>query len=291
MSKDKLTRFIFEHIPVRGMIIQLNQSWQKLQSRKAYPEAVRDVLGEFSAANALLAATLKFDGLLTMQIRGDGPINLLIMECSSQQQIRGIAKYNEAVPTSGNLHDLFGNGQLAITIDSRTRERYQGIVELEGNQISSALENYLIRSEQLETRLFLAVDQDNACGLLVQKMPDDSNNLNQDDWNRITQLAGTIKDEELFSLDSQEIIHRLFNEDNVRLLSQEHYQFNCSCTRERVGNMLVSLGADEIHSIIREQGKIAIDCEFCSQHYEFDAVDAEELFAADIHHPAPKTKQ
>jgi len=289
MAKDTLTRFIFEHIPVRGMIVQLNESWKQLQSRKTYPDIVRDVLGEFAAANSLLASTLKFDGLLTMQIRGNGPINLLIMECSSQKQIRGLAKHSETLP-SGNLHTLFGDSQLAITIDSKSRERYQGIVELEGDKISVALENYLIRSEQLETRLFLAVDENNACGLLVQKMPGDTD-LVADDWFRITQLAETIKDQELFSLSAQEIIHRLFNEDDVRLLSEEQYQFQCSCTRERVGNMLISLGIDEIHNIIAEQEKVAIDCEFCNQHYEFDAVDAEELFAADIHHPAPKTKQ
>jgi len=290
MAKDTLTRFIFENTPARGMIVQLNDSWKQLQSRKAYPEIINKILGEFAAANSLLAATLKFDGLLTMQIRGSGPVSLLIMECTSQQHIRGLAKYNEPVQ-SGDLRELFGDGQLAITIDnSHSRERYQGIVELEGEKISHALENYLLRSEQLDTRLFLAVDKNNACGLLVQKLPEDSNST-ADDWNRITQLAATIKDNELFDLTAQEIIHRLFNEDDVRLLGEEQYQFLCSCTRERVGNMLISLGIDEIHSIIEEQGKISIDCEFCNQHYEFDAVDAEELFAADIQHPAPRTKQ
>ena len=290
MAKDTLTRFIFDNIPARGMIIQLNNSWKQLQSRKTHPEIINKILGEFAAANSLLAATLKFDGLLTMQIRGSGPVSLLIMECTSQQHIRGVAKYDESVH-SGNLRELFGDGQLAITIDnSKSQERYQGIVELEGEKISHALENYLLRSEQLDTRLFLAVDENNACGLLIQKLPGNSN-LVTDDWNRLTQLAATIKDNELFDLTAQEIIHRLFNEDDVRILGEEQYQFQCSCTRERVGNMLVSLGIDEIHSIIEEQEKIAIDCEFCNQHYEFDAVDAEELFAADIQHPAPRTKQ
>ncbi len=290
MAKDTLTRFIFENTPARGMIVQLNDSWKQLQNQKTYPEVVNKVLGEFAAANSLLAATLKFDGLLTMQIRGSGPVSLMIMECTSLQHIRGLAKYDESVH-QGNLRELFGDGQLAITIDnSNSRERYQGIVELEGEKISHALENYLLRSEQLETKLYLAVDINNACGLLVQKLPGDSNPTD-DDWNRITQLAATIKDKELFDLSAQEIIHRLFNEDDVRLLGEEQYQFKCSCTRERVGNMLVSLGIDEIHSIIEEQEKISIDCEFCNQHYEFDAVDAEELFAVEIQHPIPKTKQ
>ena len=289
MGKDSLTRFIFENIAVRGMIIQLDHSWKQLQSRKSYPQAVRNILGEFAAANALLAATLKFDGLLTIQIRGNGPINLIVSECTSQRQIRGLAKHDATIP-HGDLHTLFGDGQLTITVDNaRANERYQGIVELEGNKISHALENYLLRSEQLDTKLILAVDENRACGLLVQRLPC-ADKVTEDDWFRITQLADTLQDQELFSLDAQDIIYRLYNEDTIRLLGEDHYQFQCSCNRTRVANMLVTLGIDEIRSIIEEQGAISIDCEFCNQHYKFDAVDAEQLFATDIHHSPPPTK-
>lgn len=289
MSQDILHRFIFENIAARGMIVQLNKSWERLQERKSYPAVIRNILGEFTAANALLAATLKFTGSLSMQIRGNGPVSLMVMECTSDQHLRGLAKFDENVQQS-SLRDLFGDGQLALTIDNdKTGERYQGIVELTGDKISHALEKYLMQSEQLETRLFLATNNEKACGLLIQKLPGEPD-ANSDDWNRIIQLAETIKDEELFELEASEIIHRLFNEDDVRLLESDFYQFRCTCTRERVSNMLISLGREEVKSILDEMGKIEIHCEFCNQHYEFDAVDAEELFATDIHHPTPRTR-
>ena len=289
MKKDTLHRFIFENMPARGILVQLNDTWTSLQGRKNYPDPLQRYLGEFVAVNALLAATLKLEGSLIMQVQGDGPVHLMIMECTSDNHLRGLAKYKESI-TGESLQDLFGDGRLAITIDNqKSGERYQSIVTLEGNSIKLALESYLKQSEQLDTVLFLATNKDNACGLLLQKLPGEFD-TNEDDWSRITQLAETIKDEELFSLSAEEIIHRLFNEDDVRLLDSEHYQFKCTCSRERVSNMLITLGQDEVKDIIKEQGSIDIDCEFCNEHYRFDEVDSQELFATTFHHPAPKTK-
>jgi len=301
-NKDALTRFIFENAPVRGTIIQLDKTWKTLLQRKNYPEVVQTQLGEFIAANTLLASTLKLNGALVMQIQGNGPINFMVMECTSEKHLRGMAQYKDTIknikPCTENeqllLSDLFGNGQLVITVDNKTNkqsnERYQSIVELKGEKISHALESYLTQSEQLETRIFLATNAAHACGLLVQKLPGQTTE-NDDDWNRISQLAATIKSEELTSLEPEEILHRLFNEDDVRILDTDSYTFQCTCSRARVSSMLTSLGKEEIDSIIEEQGVIEIDCEFCSQHYSFDSVDAKELFATDIHHSAPKAKQ
>ena len=289
MKKDTLHRFIFENMPVRGILVQLNDTWTSLQGRKNYPDPLQLYLGEFVAANALLAATLKLEGSLIMQVQGDGPVHLMIMECTSNNHLRGIAKFKE--PLNGSsLQDLFGDGRLAITIDNqKSSERYQSIVSLEGNSIKVALESHLKQSEQLDTVLFLATDKHNACGLLLQKLPGEFD-TNKDDWNRVTQLASTIKNDELFTLNADEIIHRLFNEDDVRLFEPESYRFNCTCSRERVANMLVTLGQDEVKDIIREQGSIDIDCEFCNEHYSFDEVDSKELFATQFHHSAPQTK-
>ena len=185
-TPDTLHRFIFENIPARGLIVQLNDCWKALQSRKDYPAVVQQQLGEFIAANALLAASLKLNGSMTMQIQSDGPINLMVMECNSEKQIRGLAKYHEDV-SGDNLSELFGDGQLVITIDNaKSNERYQGIVELKGEKISHALENYLKQSEQLETFLFLAANENNACGILIQKMPGELFE-DTDDWIRINQ--------------------------------------------------------------------------------------------------------
>jgi len=292
-NKDILTRFIFENAPVRGTIIQLDSAWKTLLLRKDYPNLVQTQLGEFIAANTLLASTLKLNGALVMQIQGNGPINFMVMECTSEKHLRGMAQFKEEInnPQQGqSLPDLFGDGQLVITVDNnKSNERYQSIVELKGNKISQALESYLTESEQLETRIILATSDEFACGILVQKLPGETDE-NADDWNRISQLTATIKSEELTSLEPENILHRLFNEDDVRILETDNYTFQCSCSRERVSNMLISLGEEEIDSIIEELGAIDIDCEFCNQHYNFDAVDAKELFAANIHLTTSKTQ-
>ncbi len=292
MPKDSLTRFIFENLPVRGLIVQLNDTWLELQKRKTYPQTVKHVLGEFAAANILLASNLKLEGTMTMQIQGDGPINLMIMQCNHHHELRGLAHHTENIDNTRNLATLFGKGQLAITIDNKqSANRYQGIVELEGEKISHALENYLQQSEQLTTKLILATDDNHACGILLQKLPGETLE-NADDWNRITQLTDTLKDQELFELDAQTILHRLFNEDNIRLLGAEPCQFKCSCSAERVGKMLISLGKHEVDDIIAKQGNIDIDCEFCNQHYRFDKIDAEALFISEfpLNNPLSTTK-
>ncbi len=292
--KDTLTRFIFDNAAVRGTIIQLDEAWKVLLQRKDYPKIVQTQLGEFIAANALLASTLKFDGALVMQIQGNGPIHFMVMECTSDKHLRGMAQYKDTIHNqneNSSLQDLFGNGNLVITVDNaKTRERYQSIVNLDGNKISHALESYLTQSEQLETCLILAINHAHACGMLVQKLPNETAS-SEDDWNRISRLVATLKDEELTSLEPEEILHRLFHEDDVRILSTDRYTFQCTCSRERVSNMLISLGQEEVDNIMAEQGAININCEFCSQHYHFDTVDAKELFATNIHHKAPQTKQ
>lgn len=292
-NKDVLTRFIFDNIPVRGAIIQLDDAWKTLLARKDYPDIVQTQLGEFLAANALLASTLKLNGALVMQIQGNGPINFMVMECTSDKHLRGMAQYKENV-AGNSLSELFGDGQLLITIDNKASERYQSIVALDGEKISHALEAYLQQSEQLETHIILATNEHHACGLLVQKLPEENSAFDSnenDDWNRIAHLATTIKEEELVSLEPEEILHRLFHEDDIRILDFDSYEFKCLCSRERVANMLVSLGKAEVDSIIEERNTIEIDCEFCSQHYHFDSVDAEEIFATDIRHNAPEKKQ
>lgn len=287
--KDTLTRFIFEDLPVRGLMVQLNETWKTLQSRKDYPEVVRKILGEFAAANILLASSLKLQGSMTMQIRGNGPISLLVMDCNHKHEIRGLAHSSE-IETDGNLDTLFGSGQLVITIDNQnSAERYQGIVELSGEQISQALENYLEKSEQLATKLVLAVNDDCAAGILIQKLPGEILH-DEDDWSRIIQLTDTLQAEELLNLDSQQILHRLFNEDRIRLLGTDSCSFHCTCSKERVSNMLVSLGKQEIDEIIKEQGGIEVNCEFCNQRYYYDKIDAETLFTDPVSRQTSKSK-
>lgn len=284
-TRDYLQRFLFDGAAVRGELTHLNNSWLEVLSRHDYPPLVRTALGEAMAAMVLLSGTLKMEGILTLQIQGQGAINLLVVEITMQQQgqafqrqIRGMAKWQE-LPASSSLDDLFGNGVMVITLDPANEgERYQGIVELVGDNLAAALQNYLKQSEQLDTRLWLACDEHACSGLLMQRLPN-SGDEDDEDWSRINHLAATVTREELLQLDGNTLLHRLFHEETVRLFESEHLQFRCSCSRERVSNMLRGLGEVELRDILAEQGQIETTCEYCLKHYLYDAVDVEQLIA------------
>lgn len=273
--RDLLQRFLFDDTAIRGELVQLDQAWQEVLSRHDYPQAVRDRLGEMIAAAALLAATLKFKGRLILQIQGDGPINLMVAEATAQKTLRGMAQWQGEVQT-GDLQNQFGTGRLAITIDSGSGERYQGLVELTGDSLSAAIDGYLERSEQLPTRLWLAADGQTAAGLLLQKLP--AVEQDNDAWTRLQALADTLTAGELLQVPFLQIIQRLFHEENVRLFTAEQVAFYCSCSRERVADVLVNLGEAEVQDILHTEGNIEVTCEFCNQRYSFDAVDAAQLF-------------
>lgn len=271
---------MFEHAAVRGEIIHLGATWQAVLERREYPPALRIVLGELMAAAALLSATLKFSGSLIMQIQGGGPVTLLVVECGSDLTMRAMANWKGELADEAALPELVGEGRFVITIDPKKgRQTYQGIVDLEGGSVAAVLENYMKRSEQLDTRIWLASDQHGAAGMLLQKMPD-SLEIDADAWNRAIHLGATVKRQELLELPARAIIHRLFHEEDIRLFDSTPVHFGCTCSRERVANTLRMLGHDEVRSLLEETGYIEADCEFCNRHYVFDAVDAEQVFAA-----------
>ena len=286
---DNLQRFIFENAPIRGEIVHLDATWQAVLERRQYPPRVREVLGELMAAAALLTSTLKFDGRLIMQIQGKGPVSLLVVECTSDRTMRAIAQWQGEIPDAP-LAALVGDGRLAVTIDPlKGKERYQAIVALEGLTVAEAFENYFARSEQLATRLWLASDPQQAAGMLLQRLPD-AEPSDDDAWVRAVHLGSTITREELLALPVHEIVHRLYHEEDIRLFSRMPVSFRCSCSRERVEAVLRMLGRDEIHSILDEQGAVSVDCEFCGSRYEFDRIDAEQLFTALHSVPAAPTR-
>ena len=303
--KDTLQRFLFENLAVRGEIVHLDATWQAVLENHKYPAAVQKVLGELMSAVSLLMATLKFKGQLVAQIQGDGPVSLLVVEGTSDKTLRATASLKENADCSDeSLKGLFGEARLVITLEPEKGERYQGIVALSGENLAGALTDYLLRSEQLDTDIWLVADEKRSAGLLIQKLPEtketqqySSNILNVSDagsdidgWNRIQQLSSTIKDEELLTLDAEEIIHRLYYEEDIRMFDAERVSFRCSCSRERVANMLLSLGEEEVKSMIEELTRIEVACEFCNHNYSFDAVDAEQLFVSEITHQTPKTE-
>jgi len=274
---DSLRRFLFEHAPIRGEHVHLDSSWNSVLERHNYPPILRQMMGELTAAAVLLAAILKFDGSLVLQIQGTGAIKLLVVECSGDLKMRATAKWEG--PLQGALPELAGDGRFVITLVQQDgKPAYQGIVELEGDSIAEILQNYMSRSEQLETRLWLAVDEHAASGMLLQKLPDQAD-ADADAWSRLTQLADTLRDDELMQLSTEELLYRLFNEEDVRLFDEQAVSFHCTCTRDNVAQMLKMFGAGEVESILTERETIEVYCEFCNNRYEFDKVDAAQLFS------------
>lgn len=281
---DYTQRFIFDESDVRGELVALERSYAEVLAKHTYPEPVAQLLGELLAAAALLVGTLKFDGLLVLQANSTGPVSLLMVECSSDREIRGIARYDaEQITPDAGLRDLMPDGTLTLTVDPRKGKRYQGVVALDGVDLSESLTSYFALSEQLQTRFWLNADGIRARGLLLQQLPADRLTDPEDraaSWQHVTTLAGTLTAEELLSLDNETVLHRLFNEEAVRMFDIQPLQFRCSCSRERSGNALVSLGLEDAQQLVIEHnGSIEIDCQFCNQRYLFDATDVAQLFS------------
>jgi molecular chaperone Hsp33 len=289
-DNDTLQRFMFEATPVRGEIVHLDATWQAILARHDYPSLVRNILGEAMAAAVLLAATLKLNGRLVIQIQGSGPISLLVVECKNAHELRGLAHW-ENLPEHGDLVSLVGNGSLSITLEpDDEKDRYQSIVELKGRKLADALMGYLQQSEQLDTYLWLAADASRAAGFLLQKLPASGEFEDHDAWGRIVHLSSTITHQELLKVNQLELLHRLYHEEKVRVFDPLPVCFRCSCSHDRVTNMLRTLGPDEVQDILHEQGKVSVACEFCNQKYEFDSVDVEELFAGSIRSSTSDTR-
>ncbi|WP_025917226.1 Hsp33 family molecular chaperone HslO [Herminiimonas sp. CN] len=293
---DTLQKFLFENASVRGELVELSDTWQQILVHSDYPPAVRTLLGEMLAAAALLSANLKFNGAIVMQIHGDGPVRLLVVECDAALQLRATAKLapDVAIDDAAGLQQLVhahGQGRFAITLDPHDKlpgqQAYQGIVPLDGDTVAQVIENYMLRSEQLDTKLWLAADGTVARGLLLQKLPREGGTdaPAEDDletWHRTVALAATLQRDELLTTDIRTLMHRLFWEETIRVFEPRQPRFHCSCSREKVGNMLKMLGQDEITDALQEQGTLAIRCDFCGRPYSFDAVDCAQLFVTDI---------
>ena len=305
---------MFEGLPVRGMLVRLTDGWQEILRRRqqagGYPAAVTELLGEMTAAATLMQANIKFNGALILQVQGDGPVKLAVAEVQPDLTLRATANVMGEVAEDAPLSHMVNvnnQGRCAITLDPKDRlpgqQPYQGVVPLFGDhhekleKLSEVIEHYMLQSEQLDTRLVLAANDQVAAGLLIQRLPlqgqdnlsgagavaRDEDQIGQsEDYNRIAILAASLKREELLTLDAETILRRLFWEEDVRrfepLAGAEGPRFACTCSRERVGNMLRSLGRDEIESIIAEQGQVEVGCDFCGAQYRFDPVDAAQVF-------------
>ena len=311
---DQLLKFLFEGLPVRGMLVRLDSSWRELLSRRAsvsdgghaFAPPVRALLGEMAAAGVLMQGNLKFNGALILQMQGDGPVRLAVAETQPDLSFRVTAKVVGSVADDARLEamlNLGGQGRCAITLDPLDRlpgqTPYQGVVPLHGDQreplqkLSEVLEHYMLQSEQLDTCLLLAANDEVAAGLLIQRLPvtgaanlagdllvraDEDHIGRNEDYKRIALLAATLTSDELLTLQPAQIMHRLFWQETLRVFEPLTPQFACRCSRERVAGMLRGLGADEVGSLIEERGEAEVGCDFCGRVYRFDPVDVGELF-------------
>ena len=276
-NPDQIQRILFEQIDVRGVVAGLETSYQAVLERHDYPPVLQRVLGEMLAAVSMLSSTLKFEGRLLLQAQGEGQVKVLMAECSHQHDLRGIARYEGELADDLSFDQLLQNGRIALTIEPENGQRYQGVVPLEGNTLAQCLQAYFEQSEQLGTSIQLAADGTRAAGLMLQVMP--AEGRGEEDWNRISMLASTLKSDELLKLDNEDLLYRLFHEEVCRLYEPQSLRFRCDCSRERSAEALKFMTEDELLDILQQQnGIIDVGCQFCNRTYNFDETDIRALF-------------
>ena len=276
-APDQLIRFLFSNNPIRGEHVSLDSSWREIVAQSELSGKGLTLLGHALTAATLLVETLKIEGSVSLQIRGSGAIHLLLAEATSEHTIRGIIRQSHEPEDGESLQEIFETDKLVITIKGKKGASHQGIVPLAGDSISTALRAYFDQSEQLPTSFWFACDEKSATGMLLQKLPAEEND--KDAWNRVLHIAQTTQQEELLALEAEELLHRLFHEEDLEVFEARPIMFSCNCSQERTRDMLVSLGKTEIDSLIEEQNEVAITCEFCNANYNFDKVDLEQLFS------------
>ncbi len=292
MTTDLLNKYLLEDRSTRIQTVDLTNAWQTGLAHQSYPDVVRNLLGELCAASVLLASNIKFEGSLVLQLQGDGPLALIVVECQSDLSLRATVQMRQefAVPDNASFQSLLngnGNGRFIVILDPTDRQEgqqpYQGIVPMEGDSVARVLEHYMKQSEQLDTHIWLAADDRRATGMLLQRLPDHGGTsedaaAHQESWERAGILAKTLTQQELLSETPETVIRRLFWEEPLLTFEPQAVRWFCPCTRERVGNMLKMLGQAEIESILSERDKVDIACNFCGKPYTFDAVDCARLF-------------
>jgi molecular chaperone Hsp33 len=276
IEQDLLRRFLFEELGVRGEWVRLTDSWQAAKLHQRGAETVQQQLGQALAAVVMLSATVKFKGSMILQAQGDGDIKTLVAQATDQRKIRGLVRAKENV-AKGSLETMYGQGRLVLTVESENGHPYQGIVPLQGGNLAAALQTYFEQSEQLKTRLWLFANANHAVGLLLQELPTQEND--RADWEHLEILTNTVTEQELFDLDCEPLLYRLFNQEKVRLFDPEPVEFNCACSRSNIERTLFAMGRAELEDILKERDIIEVNCEFCAARYHFDKVDVENILS------------
>jgi molecular chaperone Hsp33 len=285
LDADRVRRFVLDRFPIRGHAVRLADAWLALREHQDYPPAVQQLLGEAISAVVLLAATLKFNGTLTLQLQGKGLVSLLVAQCTHDFKVRGMARH-DAIGADADFRVLAGEGTIVVTVEASDRaSNYQGVVPITGDSLAESLEAYFQQSEQIPTRVLLASSPRVVAGMLVQRIPGEGGTQVRIDepaldaaWQRADDAMSSINPNILLVDDTEQRLVDMFGVDEVRVFSGHEVDFECRCSRERVASVLRSLGAEEVRSVVEEQGSCTVTCEFCQKPYLFDAIDVEQLF-------------
>ena len=282
MQADSARRFIFEHLPIRGAYVELSNVWQTIAAQKEYPDGVRQFLGELLVANILITSNIKREGKIITQISENPKVDLVVSECSNDFKVRATAKFAAGVhkDSQPSYSDCVSQGLLAISVDSASEGKvYQSLVLLSGHDLSEALNGYMLQSEQLRSLFIIAYINNKIVGFMLQQLPGEVNHQN-DDINRVFMLANTLTQHELLHTEIDELLSKLFHEDDLVLFEAHKVEFSCTCSHDRVLGMLRNLGKEEVMNILHSAGNIEVTCDFCNTHYVFNAQDVDDIFAA-----------
>ena len=292
-TPDQLHRFLFEHYEVRGELVQLSTTTHDMLCGHHYPQAIQRLLSELLVATSLLTATLKFEGAITVQLQGNGPVRFAVINGNHLQQMRGVARYDGVIAENAGLHELIGEGHMMITVIPEEGERYQGVVALDGDTLAACLEKYFAQSEQLATRIWIKTEPHDelpkAAGMLLQAMPNVNTEQHALDFEHVTTLTDTIKSEELLNLPAQEVLYRLYHQEEVRLFDPQAVSFVCNCSRARCEAAILQIGKAEVDSLLEEQNEIKMDCDYCGAEYHFSAADLAKIFNDQLTPPEEPT--
>ena len=274
MQTDYVQRFLFEDLDIRGRLVCLTGAWRRMTADRGYPAHIARLLGETTALGVLLGANQKGRNRVTLQVQGDGPVRLLVADCTAGLKIRGMAQYEER-PGSP-----FAGGRLAVTLeDAASGQLYQSLVPLEGETLPEIFQHYLAQSEQLQARVQLFADGRAVCGLLLEKLPG-ADRRDADGWNRVTRLAATLTLQETMEAQPYDLLTRLFPEELLRVFRLFPVEYHCPYDVEKVKDVLRGLGRAEVDSILAEKGEVVIRNEMCNHEYRFGARDIAQLFSA-----------
>lgn len=275
---DTLQRFLFEHADIRGEIAHLDETYKTIMQQRAYPPMVKHLLGEALVSSLLLAGSIKFEGEISLQFNGDERLPLLIVQCNHLLQVRAFAKYQESEDNI-DYNSAFLHGRMSLIINQyNSTQAYQSIVPIRSTSMAENLTHYFAQSEQLASRVWLAVHNDKAAGMILQLMPGQDTQQREHFWEYAVQLGQTISEEELLTLDNQTILHRLYHETELRLYDARTVHFKCRCNQDKMKQVLSVLGETDVQALLKEKGQVDVACDFCNQHYAFDSIDIAMLF-------------